>query len=76
MPVIPVVVIDTDNTHVYGHLKRLQRAPVTLRVGKAFRLTRQADRRETMRTGTRQIMDALANLLPETYRGVYRTVSD
>ena len=76
VPIIPVVVIDTDNAHVYGHLKHLQRAPVTLRVGKAFRLTRQADRHETMRAGTRQIMDSLANLLPEAYRGVYRTVSD
>ena len=76
VPIIPVVVIDTGNTHVYGHLKHLQRVPVTLRVGKAFRLTRQADRHETMRTGTRQIMDSLANLLPEAYRGVYRTVSD
>lgn len=76
VPIIPVVVIDSDNAHVYGHLKRLQRAPVTLRVGKAFRLAQQADRRETMRAGTRQIMDSLANLLPEAYRGVYRTVSD
>jgi 1-acyl-sn-glycerol-3-phosphate acyltransferase len=76
VPIIPVVVVDTDNAHVYGHLKHLQRAPVTLRVGKAFRLTRQADRHETMRAGTRQIMDSLANLLPEAYRGVYRTVSD
>jgi 1-acyl-sn-glycerol-3-phosphate acyltransferase len=76
VPIIPVVVIDSDNEQVYGHLKRLQRAPVTLRVGKAFCLAQQADRRETMRAGTRQIMDSLANLLPEAYRGVYRTVSD
>ena len=76
VPIIPVVVIDSDNAQVYGHLKRLQRAPVTLRVGKAFRLAQQADRRESVRAGTRQIMDSLANLLPEAYRGVYRTVSD
>ncbi|MBN1451442.1 MAG: 1-acyl-sn-glycerol-3-phosphate acyltransferase [Anaerolineales bacterium] len=76
VPILPVVVIGTENSHVYSHLKRLRRAPVTLRVGKAFRLSQQADRRETMRAGTRQIMDALANLLPEAYRGAYRTVSD
>src|SRR3990172_11779510 len=65
VPVIPVVVIGTENAHVYGHLKRLRRAPVTLRIGKAFRLRRQPDRQETMREGTLRIMEALANLLPE-----------
>ena len=76
VPIVPVALIGTENEHVYGHLKRLQRAPVTLRVGKAFRLRQQADRHEMMRAGTRQIMKALANLLPESYRGAYRTVSD
>lgn len=75
VPVIPVVVIGTENAHVYGHLKRLQRPPVTLKVGKAFRLSQQADRREMMREGTDQIMEALANLLPEAYHGSYRIVS-
>jgi len=76
VPIIPVVVIGTENKHVYGHLKQLQRPPVTFRVGKAFRLSQQAKRREMMREGTRQIMEALADLLPESYRGAYRTVSD
>lgn len=76
VPIVPVVVIGTENEHVYGHVKRLRRAPVTFRVGKAFRLTQQADRRKMMREGTRQIMESLANLLPESYRGAYRTVSD
>lgn len=76
VPILPVVVIGTENTHTYGHLKRLRRAPVTLRVGEVFRISSQANRREMMRQGTRQIMEALANLLPESYRGAYRTVSD
>ena len=75
VPIIPVAMIGTENAHVYGHLKRFRRAPVTLRVGKTFRLSQQADRQEMMREGTRQIMEALANLLPESYRGAYRTVS-
>jgi len=75
VPVVPVVFIGTENERIYGHLKRLRRPTVTLRVGKAFRLSQQADRQEMMREGTRQIMESLANLLPETYRGVYRTVS-
>jgi len=76
VPIVPVVVIGTENEHVYGHLKRLRRAPVTFRVGEAFRLSQQAARQEMMREGTRQIMESLANLLPESYRGAYRTVSD
>jgi 1-acyl-sn-glycerol-3-phosphate acyltransferase len=75
VPIIPVVMTGTENAHVYGHLKRLRRAPVTLRIGKAFRLSQQADRREMMREGTDQIMEALADLLPEAYRGSYRIVS-
>ena len=75
VPVVPVVMFGTENQQVYGHLKRLQRAPVTLRVGKAFRLSSQANRHEALREGTRQIMETLANLLPEAYRGSYRTVS-
>jgi 1-acyl-sn-glycerol-3-phosphate acyltransferase len=69
--IIPVVVIGTENEKIYGHLKRLQRAPVCLRVGRPFRLARQADRRETLRAGTVQIMHHLSALLPEEYRGVY-----
>lgn len=76
VPIVPVVVIGTENEHIYGHLKQWRRAPVTFRVGKTFRLSQQADRREMMREGTRQIMESLANLLPESYRGAYRTVSD
>jgi len=75
VPIVPVVVIGTENENVYGYLKQWRRAPVTLKVGKTFRLSQQADRREMMREGTRQIMESLANLLPESYRGAYRTVS-
>lgn len=74
VPIVPVVVTGTENEHVYGNLKRWRRASVMLRVGPAFRLNKQANRREAMREGTRQIMEALAGLLPEEYRGSYRTV--
>jgi 1-acyl-sn-glycerol-3-phosphate acyltransferase len=74
VPVVPVALIGTENAHVYGNLKRLRRPPVTLRVGKPFRINQQADRREAVRAGTDQIMEALAELLPESYRGSYRIV--
>jgi 1-acyl-sn-glycerol-3-phosphate acyltransferase len=76
VPIIPVVVIGTENVHIYGHLRRFQRAPVTLRIGKAFWLSQQAARREVVQAGTRQIMETLASLLPEKYRGAYRSVND
>lgn len=76
VPIVPVVVIGTENKHIYGHIHRLRRAPVTFRVGDSFRLSQQADRRKMMREGTRKIMESLANLLPESYRGTYGSVSD
>ncbi|MDK1027712.1 MAG: lysophospholipid acyltransferase family protein [Anaerolineae bacterium] len=76
VPIVPVVMIGTENEVVYGHIKQFKRAPVRLRVGKAFRLSQQSNRRVRMREGTRQIMESLARLLPESYRGDYRTLSD
>lgn len=72
-PVIPIGLTGTANPNIYGHMKRLKRAPVTLSVGKLLILREQADRRETMREGTRRIMEALADLLPDTYRGKYNS---
>jgi hypothetical protein len=49
----------------------LKRARVTLSVGKPFFLEEQADRQKMLRNGTKQIMESLAVLLPESYRGRY-----
>ena len=70
--VLPIVVTGTENDHVYGHMKRLRRAPVRIRVGKILRLSGQAEgRKEALSLGTKRIMQALADLLPEQYRGEY-----
>lgn len=72
VPLVPIVVTGTENANVYGHMKRWQRAPVHIRVGKMFRLAEQASaRQEALSRGTSQIMAALAELLPERYRGEY-----
>lgn len=69
-PILPIVITGTENENVYGHMKKLRRAPVRIRVGKIFRLTDQPSaRREAINDGTSQIMAALASLLPEKYRG-------
>jgi len=73
VPIVPIGMTGTENSHVYGHLKRWRRAPVTLTVGKPFVLPVHADRQKTLPEGTRLIMETLAGLLPETYRGKYKS---
>ncbi len=72
-PIVPIAMTGTENENIYGHLKRFQRARVTLSVGKPFYLQEQADRQTMLREGTRQIMESLASLLPESYRGKYKS---
>ena len=72
-PVVPVAMTGTENNHVYDHLKHWRRAPVTLRVGEPFLLPVHADRQKTLQEGTGLIMQRLAGLLPEAYRGQYRS---
>lgn len=77
-PIVPIGMTGTENTSVYGHLKRWKRAPVALVVGKPFFLQEhpQGDRQKTIQEGTRQIMETLASLLPESYRGKYKSHPD
>lgn len=72
VPIVPIALTGTQNENTYGHLKRLKRARVTLTVGKPFILQEPAERHARLQDGTRQIMRALATLLPESYRGNYR----
>ena len=77
-PIVPVALTGLENQNIYGHLKRWRRAPVTLSVGEPFFLQEnpQGDRQKMMREGTRQIMESLASLLPESYRGYYKSNPD
>ena len=83
-PIVPIALTGTENSHVYAHLKRWRRAPVTLVVGKPFYLSSPQGQVEAetlsgtkgqklMRKATRRIMESLASLLPEVYQGVYRS---
>jgi len=78
--VLPIAITGTENENVYGHMKRFRRASVHVKVGEMFKLDEQEsggvlsvskDRHETVTQGTHQIMQALADLLPEKYRGTY-----
>lgn len=71
-PIVPVAMTGTENENVYGHMRKWKRARVTLSVGEMFYLKEQADRQKMLREGTSQIMESLASLLPESYRGNYK----
>ncbi|MBL8051080.1 MAG: 1-acyl-sn-glycerol-3-phosphate acyltransferase [Anaerolineales bacterium] len=71
-PVLPITVTGTENENVYGNLKRFKRAKVNIKIGKMLQFANQfSTKQEAVRQGTSQIMVALANLLPEKYRGEY-----
>ena len=70
--ILPIALAGTENEKVYSRLKHLRRVAVNLRVGEPFKLTgRDEARRKALDEGTRLIMQALAELLPEEYRGAY-----
>jgi 1-acyl-sn-glycerol-3-phosphate acyltransferase len=69
--IVPIAMTGTENNNVFDR-KRWERAPATLTVGKPFKLQEQADRQKMMREGTDQIMESLANLLPDSYVGNYK----
>jgi len=71
-PIVPVAMTGTGNEDIYGHLRKWKRSRVTLSVGKMFFLQEQVDRQKMLWDGTRQIMESLARLLPESYRGAYK----
>lgn len=71
-PIVPIAMTGTENDNVYGHMRRLKRAPVTLTVGKPFYLKEERDHRKALHEGTKRIMASLADLLPESYQGIYK----
>ena len=70
-PVVPVAMTGTENENIYNR-KWWRRARVTLSIGKPFHLKKREDRQRMLKEGTEQIMEALAELLPESYRGNYK----
>jgi 1-acyl-sn-glycerol-3-phosphate acyltransferase len=72
-PIVPMAMTGTENDHIYSHMKKRKRARVTLAVGKPFFLREQPDRQAMLREGTREIMESLASLLPESYRGNFKS---
>ncbi len=65
VPVLPIALWGVEN--IQPNLKRLRRADVFVRIGEPFVVSRECNIKE----GTQQIMQAIAVMLPEKYRGVY-----
>ncbi len=70
--VVPVTLTGTENWRIFGNMKRFHRTRVTMEVGTCFYLDQEADFRSSVKKGTEKIMVALANQLPENYRGAYQ----
>jgi len=72
VPLIPIAVTGTEHPRIGNFKVWGKRVPVTLTVGKPFRLEAESDRHESLRRGTERIMRELAKLLPREYQGMYR----
>ncbi len=75
VPIIPIVMTGTENERIFGNLRKFKRTRVTLTVGKPFLLKESSNRRTRLQDGTRQIMETLAAMLPESYRGSYNSLT-
>ena len=73
VPIIPAALTGTEDHLVKARLRRLQRVPVKLKVGKPFLLPPlpARDREAALEQYTEEIMCQIAALLPPAYRGVY-----
>jgi 1-acyl-sn-glycerol-3-phosphate acyltransferase len=79
VPVIPVGLVGTTDDF-WQRAKRGERPHLEMRIGKPIELPpitgKGPVQRETRQRNADLVMQHIANLLPEDYRGVYRTVSD
>jgi len=72
-PIVPVAITGTEDKALFGNLKKLRRAHITLTAGPAFTLPSlpRENRDEALKQYTDEIMCRIAALLPEKYRGFY-----
>lgn len=71
-PIIPVAIWGTENIKLPRDAFRFQGTRIHLRFGEpfSFKQTNRASKAQIVRS-TREIMEKIAELLPEKYRGVY-----
>ncbi len=76
-PIIPIALTGTDNSSVYGSLRRLHRPHISVTVGTPLHLrTQDGMGAHALKAATDRLMYALADLLPPEYRGAYADPPD
>jgi 1-acyl-sn-glycerol-3-phosphate acyltransferase len=72
-PILPVALTGTEDSTLFGNLKKLRRTHITVTAGPTFILPPlpRENRDEALKQYTDEIMCRIAALLPEKYRGVY-----
>jgi 1-acyl-sn-glycerol-3-phosphate acyltransferase len=72
-PIVPVALTGTEDTVLFGRLKRFHRAHITVTAGPAFTLPplQKQNRDELLKQYTEEIMCHIAAILPEKYWGFY-----
>ncbi len=75
VPIWPVAYYGHE--HFSENLRKLKRSPMHIRVGEPFKINWEGKSkdRETLQAVTDAMMLAVAELLPEDYRGVYSEIS-
>jgi 1-acyl-sn-glycerol-3-phosphate acyltransferase len=76
VPLVPITFTSTENRRLYGNIKRLHRTPITVTIGRPFRLEQDGNWRVAIEHGTQTIMRTLASQLPPEYRGAYSLVAE
>jgi 1-acyl-sn-glycerol-3-phosphate acyltransferase len=71
VPVVPVTITGSEFRIIENGLKKFQRKPVSVKVGKGYTLQPSDAHQDSLEVGTRLIMESLARQLPPRYRGVY-----
>jgi 1-acyl-sn-glycerol-3-phosphate acyltransferase len=72
-PIVPIGLAGTEDSTIFGNLRRLRRSSVLINAGKPFLLPPLAhrERAAALKEYTDEIMCRIAALIPEKYRGVY-----
>ena len=68
---VPVTFTGTENSRMFENIKRFRRTGVSMTIGKPFHITGSLNRHQAIESGTKEIMQVLANQLPPAYRGYY-----
>jgi 1-acyl-sn-glycerol-3-phosphate acyltransferase len=78
--VLPLAITGTQNERLLANLRRLRKTPVTVTVGQPFQIVEPSptgepaplSRQDLIEQGTQQMMQRIAALLPDEYKGVYQ----